>query len=155
MAETNKKRLSTSQILTKIRGCDYFSEVEALFENVDEVPAVGELLYRMMDKKHIKPQELISQSGIERSYFYHILSGKKVPSRNILLRLCLCLQASLKDTNQLLKHGGQAVLYARNRRDALLIFAVNHSLGMAGTNELLLSHQELPLYREETKHAKR
>ena len=154
MAAPNQKRLSTSQILTMIRGCNYFSEVEEIFENVEEVPPVGESLYRLMDKKRTKPTDLISQSGIERSYFYHILSGKKLPSRNILLRLCLCLRASLTDTNQILKYGGQATLYARNHRDALLIFAINHSLGMAGANELLLSHQELPLYREETKHAK-
>lgn len=95
------------------------------------------------------PKDIISKSGIERSYFYHILSGRKTPGRNIILRICLCMSATLNETNQLLRLANQGVLYAKVRRDAAIIFAIEKKFTMQQTNEFLKSEQELPLYKEE------
>ena len=91
---------------------------------------------------------IISASGIERSYFYHILSGQKTPGRNIILRISLCLSATLNETNQLLRLAHQGTLYAKVMRDSAIIFAIEKKYTMQQTNAFLISVQELPLYRE-------
>ena len=146
MPNNGKKKITTSQLLTLIRGSGSFADVDSLLEDVEEIPQIGQYIYQLMEKYKKQPKDVILQSGFERSYFYHILSGQKTPSRNILLRVCLCLHATLSETNQALRYGGHAMLYPKVRRDALLIFAINHKLSMRETNQKLLEEGELPLY---------
>ena len=102
-----------------------------------------------MEKYKITPKDVISSSGIERSYFYHILSGQKTPGRNIILRISLCISATLSETNQLLRLANQGPLYAKVRRDAAIIFAIEKKFTMQQTNDFLIKEHELPLYKEE------
>lgn len=148
---TNRKKngLTTSQLLSFIKKSGQFSEVTEAFHDKEEEPVFCHSLYKLMEKYQVTPKEVISASGIERSYFYHILSGQKTPGRNIILRICLCISATLTETNQLLRLAHQGVLYPKVRRDAAIIFAIEKNFTMQQTNEFLISEHELPLYKEE------
>lgn len=149
MKNQQKNGLTTSQLLSIIKKSGHFSEVTAAYHDKETEPVFCHFLYHLMDKYAKTPKEIISASGIERSYFYHILSGQKTPGRNIILRICLCLPATLNETNQLLRLAHQGTLYAKVRRDAAVIFAIEKKYTMQQTNDFLISEQELPLYREE------
>lgn len=149
MKNQQKNGLTTSQLLSIIKKSGEFSEVTEAFHDKEAEPVFCHFLYHLMDKYARTPKDVIRDSGIERSYFYHILSGQKTPGRNIILRICLCLSASLKETNQLLRLAHQGTLYAKVRRDAAIIFAIEKKYTMQQTNEFLIREQELPLYKEE------
>ena len=150
MKNTSKKSsLSTSQLLSIIKKSGHFSEVTEAFQEVEEAPAFCHYLYEIMTNHHLSAKDIINRSGIERSYLYHILSGQKTPGRNMIIRIGLCMNASLAEINQLLRLSNQGVLYAKVRRDAAIIFAIDKKYSMQQTNEFLLSLQETPLYREE------
>lgn len=149
MKDSQKKRLTTSQLLSIIKKSGHFSEVTEAFQDVEEAPAFCHYLYQVMEKHHLTAKDIIGKSGIERSYFYHILSGQKAPGRNMILRICLCMTASLNETNQLLRLSNQGCLYPKVRRDAALIYAIEKKYTMQQTNDFLNSLGELPLYRED------
>lgn len=146
---SKKNSLSTSQLLSIIKKSGQFSEVTEVFKEVEKVPPFCHYLYDIMEKHQMSAKDIIGRSSIERSYFYHILSGQKTPGRNMILRICLCMNATLTETNQLLRISNQGVLYAKVRRDAAIIFAIDKKYSMQQANELLLELNEVPLYRED------
>lgn len=140
-----KEKITTSRLLTMIRGADTFEEATEYHRTARE-PVFRDALYDLMVQKGLSPIDVIRSSGIERSYFYHILNGNRMPGRNMVLRLSLCLRATLAETNQLLRLAGLSGLYARIRRDAALIFAIQHKYTMEQANALLEEVGEAPLY---------
>lgn len=143
-----EKKLTTSQLLSFIKKSGPFSEVTNIWQDEMETPVFCHYLYETMEKHKLTAKDIIQRSGIERSYFYHLLSGFKTPGRNIVLRICLCMEATLTETSQLLRLAGHGSLYPKVRRDAAIIFAIEKKYTMQQANELLLSLQETPLYRE-------
>lgn len=150
MAKSNdQQHMSTSQLLNVIKKAGSFAQVKETFSEMDEQPVFCHYLYEVMDQHQKTPKSIIEDSGIERSYFYHILNGQKSPSRNVIIRICLCMEATLSETNQLLRLANQGILYARIRRDAAIIFCIENRYTMHRANEMLLENHEQPLYREE------
>lgn len=149
MKKESKNGMTTSQLLSFIKKSGQFSEVTEVFHDKEETPVFCHFLYKLMGKYNTTPKDVISSSGIERSYFYHILSGQKTPGRNIILRISLCISATLSETNQLLRLANQGPLYAKVRRDAAIIFAIEKKFTMQQTNDFLIKEHELPLYKEE------
>lgn len=95
--------------------------------------------------KALKGGDLVRKSGIERSYLYQILKGRRIPSREKILRLCIGAGLTLEETQRVLELGKSGILYPRNRRDAILIFAIRSGLDAMETDDLLDQFGEAPL----------
>lgn len=65
------------------------------------------------------------------------------------IRISLCVEADLRETDRLLRLSDSSALYPKIRRDALIIYAISHKMSMEDTNHLLIRNEETPLYREE------
>lgn len=96
-------------------------------------------------EKGIKKGSWIEQADISRSYAYQILNGTKSPSRDNILKLCISGQFSIDETNKALTLGGVNKLYSKDRRDSLLIFAINKKLSVIDTNLFLDRYSQPPL----------
>ena len=81
--------------------------------------------------------EVLSPYIVPVSYLYQILNGRRTPSREKALRLCIGAGLSLEETQRVLELGKLGVLYPRDRRDAILIFAVRSGLDTTETDDLL------------------
>lgn len=103
----------------------------------------------LLEQAGISAPEWMAASNISKSYGYQILRGERTPGRDILLRTALALRLSLKETQRLLAVGGCGALYPRVRRDAAMIFALNHNMTLLETEELLASLPERSLYAGE------
>lgn len=99
-----------------------------------------ETLNDIITEKKLKKSEVIKGSGLNRVYAYQILAGKKSPSRDKLIAFCFGLQLDVDDTNSLLKSAGMPVLYARNKRDSIIIFAINSRKNVFLANDLLFEN---------------
>ncbi|MBQ8095137.1 MAG: helix-turn-helix transcriptional regulator [Clostridia bacterium] len=143
-----KNEVTTSRLLLLIRNADSFEAGMEYFSQSKE-PTFHEELHRLLKEKRKTAKVLIELSGIERSYFYHILGGKKKPGRNMIIRIAACLRVSLDETNRLLRLGGYSPLYAKIHRDAIIIFGISKKMTMFEINELLLDAQQEPLFMEE------
>lgn len=143
---SKRDRITTSQMLLRIRQSGDFMEAVTVHDG-QEQPTFCNYLYELMEKRRLSARDMIDRTGIHRSYFYAVLAGQKIPSKNVTLRISLTMGCSLAETNQLLRLAGLSSLYPRLRADTVLIYAVEHKATPQETNEMLEKAGEEPLYR--------
>lgn len=98
---------------------------------------LSDFLVRYMEQKGIRHRDLVQGSQLEEVYAYQILNGIKIPRRDKVLCLLLAMHATLEECQTLLKVCGYPPLYAKNERDAVLIYAFNNGLNVMETQERL------------------
>jgi len=102
--------------------------------------SLSEHLNLLLSQKGIKKADVVRGSLLDRAYVYQIFSGEKTPSRDKLIAIAFGLKLSDDETQKMLKISGNRELYARDKRDALILFALQHKKTIWYTNELLFSH---------------
>lgn len=119
-----------------------------LAQNQDQFveKTVSELLTQLFEKKHISKAALAKQSGMSEIYLHQIFAGRRNPSRNRLLCLCYGLQASVEETQELLRLCGMAELYPKLKRDAILCYGLLHKLSLFEINDKLFDEDEETLF---------
>lgn len=135
-----KKEKSTEDLLNEIKQTD---EIQKFIERNDDEflsKPLHEVIAEIIKDKKLKKSDVVARSGLNRIYAYQILSGKRVPSRDKLIAFCFGLQLDLDETNKLLKRSGLSELYAKNKRDSIIIFAINSGKSIFSANELLFEN---------------
>lgn len=94
-------------------------------------------LYDLIQNSGLKNSELFLNAGISESFGYQLLNGKRQPSRDKVLQLGIGLKLSIEKTNVLLKLAEKSELYVKNKRDAVVMFALNNHFNYIEVNELL------------------
>ena len=89
--------------------------------------------------------EVLQRSGLNTIYGYQVLSGKRRPSRDVLLCLCLGLRMQPEQVQTLLKSTGYAPLYVKNRRDSAIYYALSHGQDAVTLNQMLFDLEEATL----------
>lgn len=98
--------------------------------------SLSELIDYFLARKKLTKAEVVKRSGMNRGYCYEIMSGKapKNNSRDKIILLCFGLTLTVEEAQQLLKKSGYAPLYARDTRDAIIIFSLENGIGVVKTN---------------------
>ena len=109
-------------------------------------PNVAELLNRLFERKNISKASLAKQAGMSEIYPHQIFAGRRNPSRNRLLCLCFGLDASVEETQELLKLCGMAQLYPKLKRDAIIYYGLLHGLPLFEINDKLFDEDEEILF---------
>lgn len=94
-----------------------------------------------LEKKSLSKADVIKKADINEIYGYQILSGKRTPSRNKLIRLCIGAEFSLNDTNETLNVAGFSPLFPKIKRDSIIIFGIQNNYPIWQINESLYAHQ--------------
>lgn len=97
-------------------------------------------LHTLLSQKNLKRADVIRGSLLGRAYVYRIFAGDKIPSRDKLIALAFGLRLSEEETQKMLKLSGCRELYARDARDALLLFAMQRNMTIMDANDMLLEH---------------
>lgn len=98
-----------------------------------------EYLNQLLRQKNLEKSKIVKNVIFDDTHAYHILSGKKNPSRESLIAIARAMELNLEETQYLLRYGGFAILYPRNPRDAILISAIEKNMSVINTNSLLKS----------------
>ena len=106
----------------------------------------AELLNHLFEEKNISKAALAKQSGMSEIYLHQIFAGRRNPSRNRLLCLCYGLEASIEETQELLKLCGMAQLYPKLKRDAIIYYGLQHKLSLFEINDKLFDENEETLF---------
>ena len=124
-------------------------EIEAATDFVDYITnnkenlittSLSDHLNMLLSQKGLKVVDVIRGSLLGRAYVYQIFAEDKNPSRDKLIALAFGLHLSEEETQKMLKLSGNRELYARDERDALILFAVHRKKNIMETNEMLLDH---------------
>lgn len=106
---------------------DYFKENSKYMADEKK-----EFYYYMKDKladKNIKLKDVYSFAGVSESYGSQILRMEKhTDNRDLIIRFCLAGHFNWDETNRALKLYGMNELYAKDKRDACIIVAINNRI---------------------------
>lgn len=103
---------------------------------------ISEYLNHLIEEKQFIKSEVIKRSCLDRVYAYQILSGTRTPSRDKLIQFAFGMELDFDEIQKLLKYNGFAPLYAKNRRDSIIIFAINEKVSVVELNIMLDNKKE-------------
>ena len=101
---------------------------------------LSDQLNMLLVQKGVSIADVARDSLLHRTYIYQIFSGKKTASRDKLIAIAFGMHLSAEETQAMLKLSGNRMLYARDKRDAILLFALNQHKPILEANELLFNH---------------
>ena len=120
---------------------DYLRDHRDLLIRLD-VPALIAGLYQTWS---LSKAELARRSGMSEVYLHQVFAGRRNPSRDRLICLCISLDATLEETQDLLKKAAFAQLYPKVRRDAVIIHGILHHSTPEQINDKLFAEDEKTL----------
>ncbi|MCF2655993.1 hypothetical protein [Lacrimispora saccharolytica] len=83
----------------------------------------------VIEAKNIFLKDVYSFAGVTESWGGKIISMEKhTKNRDLILRLCIAGHFSLEEINRALKLYGMNPLYAKDKRDASIIVAINNRI---------------------------
>ena len=124
------------------------SDKKTLFEIIDKedsnfIDTTFAQYYMSLTMNVFKDRaQIVKASQIDRNYCYQILNGTKNPNKDKVISLCLAAKLTLEDSQKCLFLSNNPSLYAKNRRDAILIYSIQNKLSVQETNSILLDLKE-------------
>lgn len=112
----------------------FMDENDELFLNVPFHLHISE----MCREVGMVPEQIIKQTGIERTYGHQIFNGTRKPSRDKVIQLALGFRLDTNGTQELLKAANKRNLYPKIRRDAALIYCLEHHMNEVETQNVLM-----------------
>jgi len=96
----------------------------------------------VIESKNIFLKDVYSFAGVTESWGGKIITMEKhTKNRDLILRLCIAGHFSLEEINRALKLYGMNSLYAKDKRDACLIVAINNRIYDLSELDELLENQ--------------
>lgn len=120
----------------------YIKENESYF--VDR--SVTEMLTGFYERRNMTKSQLAQRSCMSEIYLHQIFSGRRKPSRDKILCLCIGMDLSIEDTQRLLKEAAFAQLYPRIRREAIIYHGIVHHTPLNEINDKLFEADEKALF---------
>ena len=136
----------TDELFSELTKAKTDKDVKTFYrQNEDELqhPDAAAYLEQIFAKHNLKKADVIINTGLERTFAYHLLAGRKTFTRDKLLIFAIAARLSVEETQTLLKYSGEGKLYARDARDGAVIYALSQKLDIWKTNDLL-REMELP-----------
>ena len=145
VSSTVKK--STTELLRDLRKYKEFDSFLKHDTDFLQQTVFTEKLKELLNRDGRTRIEIAEEACISEIYLYQICTGKRVPTRNRVLCLCLVLHPKLEDTQELLRSCGHAPLHPRDRRDAQIIHALLHNGTLYQTDDALIKMGEPSLLK--------
>lgn len=118
-------------------------EKDRILKEIRDVSFV-DYINEILLEKDLEKSDIIRDAQIPRTYAYQIFQGSKQAGRDKILQLAIAMKLNLEETNRLLTVAHHNHLYAKQQRDAILIFGISKQYSLMQINELLDEfHQEL------------
>jgi DNA-binding phage protein len=128
---------TTNKILNDLNNgkslSDIFEENKSAYSSM----LIGDYIDVEIKKRKMTKAKVIKDSGVNKRFFYDIIKNKKTPSRRYIIRIFLALKIDLKDVQWYLKATNYPQLYARDKRDCVIIYCITNKLPVPECNEML------------------
>lgn len=108
--------------------------------------SIAELLVALYEKTKLSKAALARRAGMSEVYLHQVFAGRRKPSRDRLICLCVGLEATLEESQRLLKQAAYAQLYPKLRRDAIIIHGILHHTALSEINDKLFAENEKTLF---------
>ena len=100
-------------------------KLKEYLSKLDKLEA-GLYLQKLLDEKGKKVKDIVDNGNVSESLIYKFIGGKRGMGRDKILIIACSISLSVEETNKLLKMSGHNKLYAKDKRDSLLIYALEN-----------------------------
>lgn len=101
--------------------------------------SLPDYLFQLLHEREIKRAHVARDAGLNPTVVYDIFSGKSKPGRDHAIMLAFGLRCSVRETQRLLRLAGVAELWAKQRRDAIIIWCVEQGMTREACDDELWS----------------
>ena len=133
----NKDQPLTEELLARLLEASspeaYLSDAQPDLEDRDLAAYASSLL----EEHGIKRSQVIEASGLNPTYTYQIFQGTRRPGRDHAIMLAFGLRCTLREAQRLLRLAGTSELWSRKRRDAIIIYCLQHGMTRAACDDEL------------------
>ncbi len=143
---TKKNTTTTDELLKILHSARSVSDLAGYTTNLSKIDSkyknFSEYFHGFLLENNLSESDIVHKSQLHRTYAYQILNGSKNPGRDKVIALCLAAGMNHKEADRALALANVGKLYPRNKRDGIIIFALEQHLTIQQTNELLFEEQE-------------
>lgn len=133
-----KDKKITEQLENELKTMTDSAELEKwINENQDQKLNFAAYFNELREKKGVKISDLYMNNALGKSFVYYMRKGTKLPSKETAIKVAFALNATLEETNLLLKASGNKELYPRNEEDAIIEFGIRNHWTIYQTEEFL------------------
>lgn len=145
--ESNMKK-KTEELLTDLKQCDSIDTY--MKENSEEIKSSNYLDYfnHLLAIHNKTLGEIEKEALVPKSTLYSIYGGTRNGKKENIIKIGFSIGVNLSEMQQLLKLSHNQELYARNKRDSIIIYGLNQNMNIYQVDELLREYQEVPLLEE-------
>ena len=111
--------------------------------------SLSDYLYHLLDVHGLTRAQVVRDSEVTATFVYQIFSGERGANKDTVVRLALGMGCTLRETQRLLHLAEAPELWCKNRRDASIIFCIDHGYDLIQTDEELFRHGEPTLVPQE------
>lgn len=108
-------------------------------------PDFATYIQQMMRVHQHKKNDVVADSGLDRTYAYQIISGVRFPSRDKMLCLSIAAGCTVDELQRALRLGKQAPLYPRHARDAVILLALHRGISTVSDINEWLEEYDFPI----------
>lgn len=138
---------TTNDLMKVLNNIDDETVLNSYLASIEQYKGLNYLEYYLavMKDHGTSKNDIVKESGINRTYCYQMLSGGRKPGRDNAIALCLAAHFTLAETITFMELLEMAPLYPKKTRDSIIIYAINREYSVYETNELLFSKNETTL----------
>jgi len=141
-------RISTSTLLQRLFKTTSLERVINRFDDAElDVPLFHEYICNLCTEKGIVPEQIIKNADIERTFGHKFFNGTRNPSRDRVIQLAFGFCMDYDETQKLLIIAKRGALYAKVKRDAVIIYALKRGLDVFAV-QATLYELSMPLLGE-------
>lgn len=134
------KEILTEELLNQLLSRPKIDEF--LDKHEFSAPNFADCLNALAKKHKLEKSEIIKNTHLNETHAYQMFQGTRNASRDKVLQVAFAMKLSLKECNNLLNAAGVSSLYCKNRRDAIIIFCLEHNYSLQQTDETLYQFKE-------------
>ncbi|NLZ36506.1 MAG: hypothetical protein GX897_03395 [Clostridiales bacterium] len=137
---TNKRPLDTTHMQEKLKGDNFPQDWEGFLDD-----DIRNFFDNLLNETGQKKSEIIRKANLSRTYGYQLMEGRRRGKRDYYLLIALAMSLDLKTTQRMLSVTQCGALHPLIKRDAAVIFAINHGYDSAKTYDFMCSLGLTPL----------
>ena len=127
--------LLTEELLQRLLAT---SSPEAYLETgVTDDRSLADYLFDLLDQKGLTRAEVVRASAVNSTFVYQIFKGERKVGRDNAIKLAFGSQCTLREAQRLLRHAGVSELWCKTRRDAIIIYCIEHGYTLAECDDEL------------------
>lgn len=131
------RKIRTSMLFSELKEDGTFVKFADDHEDIFLNLSFADYILALSGERAVSPASVVRNAQIDRVYGQQLFSGVRKPSRDKAIQLAFGFELSLDETQRLLQMADKSRLYPKIKRDAAIIYGLEHRMKLQEMQELL------------------